>query len=84
MHHPARRRRQPGLGRGEVSEGVPVAQTGRDRLNAGGPGPIPGPGRAPEKGMAAHSSVPAWRVLWAEEPAGPQSLGVQSQTRLSD
>ena len=30
-----------------------------------------------EKGMATHSSVPAWRILWTEEPGGPQSMGLQ-------
>ena len=27
-----------------------------------------------EKGMAAHSSVPAWRVPWTEEPDGPHGV----------
>ena len=36
-----------------------------------------------EKGMATHSSVLAWRIPWTEEPGGLQSLGSQSQTRLS-
>ena len=36
-----------------------------------------------EKGMAAHSSIPAWRIPWTE-PGGLQSMGVvQSQTQLS-
>ena len=26
-----------------------------------------------EKGMAAHSSIPAWRIPWTEEPGGLQS-----------
>ena len=30
-----------------------------------------------EKGMAPHSSVLAWRILWAEEPGGLQSMGSQ-------
>ena len=30
-----------------------------------------------EKEMAPHSSVPAWRILWAEEPGGMQSMGSQ-------
>ena len=31
-------------------------------------------GEAPlEKGMAAHSSILAWRIPWAEEPGGLQS-----------
>ena len=37
-----------------------------------------------EKEMAAHSSVLAWRIPWMEEPGGLQSMGLQSQTRLSD
>ena len=30
-----------------------------------------------EKGVAAHSSVLAWRIPWMEEPARPQSIGRQ-------
>ena len=30
-----------------------------------------------EKGMATHSSIPAWRIPWAEEPGGLQSMGSQ-------
>ena len=30
-----------------------------------------------EKGMATHSSIPAWRIPWAEEPGGLQSIGLQ-------
>ena len=38
-----------------------------------------------EKEMATHSSIHAWRILWTEEPAGLQSMGVtNSPTRLSD
>ena len=33
-----------------------------------------------EKGMATHSSILAWRIPWAEEPGGLQSMGSQSQT----
>ena len=29
-----------------------------------------------EKGMATHSSILAWKVLWAEEPGGLQSIRV--------
>ena len=35
-----------------------------------------------QKGMAAHSSILAWRIPWTEEPGGLQSVGLQSQTRL--
>ena len=30
-----------------------------------------------EEGMAAHSSILAWRVPWTEEPGGLQSMGLQ-------
>ena len=30
-----------------------------------------------EKGMATHSSVPAWRIPWTEEPGRLQSVGLQ-------
>ena len=30
-----------------------------------------------EKGMATHSSILAWRVLWTEEPGGLHPTGLQ-------
>ena len=39
-------------------------------------GSIPGSGGSPEKGMATHSSILAWRISWTEEP------GAKSQTQL--
>jgi len=30
-----------------------------------------------EKGMATHSSILAWRIPWAEESGGLQSIGLQ-------
>ena len=30
-----------------------------------------------EKEMATHSSIPAWRIWWTEEPGRPQSMGSQ-------
>ena len=30
-----------------------------------------------EKGMATHSSILAWRIPWAEEPGGLQSMALQ-------
>ena len=30
-----------------------------------------------EEGMAAHSSILAWRITWTEEPGGLQSMGLQ-------
>ena len=40
-----------------------------------------------EKEMATHSSILAWKTLWAEEPGGLQPMGpLKSQTKrlLSD
>ena len=31
-----------------------------------------------EKGMATHSSIPAWKIPWTEEPGGLQSMGSQT------
>ena len=30
-----------------------------------------------EKGMATHSSILVWKILWMEEPGGLQSMGSQ-------
>ena len=30
-----------------------------------------------EEGMATHSSILAWRIPWAEQPGGLQSMGLQ-------
>ena len=30
-----------------------------------------------EEEMATHSSIPAWRIQWTEEPGGLQSMGSQ-------
>ena len=37
-----------------------------------------------EKGMATHSSIPAWSIPWKGEPGGLQSGGLQSQTKESE
>ena len=37
-----------------------------------------------EKEMATHSCILAWRIPRTEEPGGLQSMGLQSQTRLSN
>ena len=34
--------------------------------------------------LVPHSSALAWKIPWTEEPGGLQSMGSQSQTRLSD
>ena len=33
-----------------------------------------------EKGMATHTSIPACRIPWTEEPGGLQSMGLQCPT----
>ena len=30
-----------------------------------------------EKGLTTHSSIVAWKIPWAEEPGGLQSMGLQ-------
>ena len=40
--------------------------------------------QALEKGMATHSSIPAQRIPWTEEPGGLQRIGFKEQTRLSN
>ena len=39
-------------------------------------GSIPGSGRSPGEGNGIHSSIPAWRMPWTEEPGGLQTMGV--------
>ena len=36
-----------------------------------------GPEDALEEGMATHSTMLAWRILWTEEPGRLQSIGLQ-------
>ena len=37
-----------------------------------------------EKEMATHASILICKIPWKEEPGGLQSMGSQSQTRLSN
>ena len=37
-----------------------------------------------EKGMATDFNILSWRIPWREEPGRIQSMGLQSQTQLSD
>ena len=32
----------------------------------------------PEKGMATHSHILAWRIPWSEEPGGLQSIEIDN------
>ena len=51
------------------------SDTKESACNAGDLGPTPGSGRSLGEGMAVHSSILAWRILWTEEPGGLQSMG---------
>ena len=54
--------------------GFPGSSDGKESAcNAGDLGLIPGSGRQEdplEKGLATHSSIPAWEIPWTEEPGG--------------
>ena len=64
--------------------GVCSSVSKESACNAGDPGSIPESGRSPEKEMATHSSILAWKILWAEEPGRTVHEVAKSQTRLSD
>ena len=48
-----------------------------DTGDAGDTGSIPGSGRSLGVEMATHSSILAWKIPWAEEAGGLQSMGLQ-------
>ena len=55
-----------------------MAQTVKESAcNVEDPGSIPGLEDLPEKIMATHSSILAWRIPWTEQPAKLQSIGSQ-------
>ena len=56
--------------------GLPWWLSGREcACNAGDVGWIPGLGRSPGVGMAAHSSILAWRIPWTESLVGYRPWG---------
>ena len=58
--------------------GVPGGSDSKESTyNAVDLGSAPGLGRSLQEGMATHSSTVAWRIPWAEEPGGLQSMGSQ-------
>ena len=63
----------------KMSKGFPHSSVEKESAcNAGDLSSIPESGRPPgEKEMATHSRILAWRVPWAEEPGGLQSMGSQ-------
>ena len=58
-----------GLPHSSVAKNVPAVQETRVQ-SLGGEDPL-------EEGVAAHSSIPAWRVPWTEQPGGLRSKGPQ-------
>ena len=58
--------------------GFPHSSVGKESAcNAGDLDSIPGSGRSPEKEMAIHSSIIAWKIPWTKEPGGLLSMGSQ-------
>ena len=51
----------------------PLANAGA----TGDAGSIPRLAGSPEKEMATHSSILAWRIPWTEDPGGLQSMELQ-------
>ena len=65
--------------------GFPGASGGKESAcNARDPGSILGQKDPLEKGSGTHSSILVWRIPWTEKAGRLQSVGLQSQTRLSD
>ena len=58
------------------SNSCPSGSDGKESAcNAGDTGLISESGRSLEKGLATHSSILAWRILWTGEPGWWQSMG---------
>ena len=58
--------------------GFPGGSDGKaSACNVGDPGSILGWEDPLKKEMATHSSILAWKIAWAEEPGGLQSMGSQ-------
>ena len=59
--------------------GFPGGSDSKESAYKAGDGELDSLGRedAGEKGMATHSRILAWRILWAEEPGRLQSMGSQ-------
>ena len=66
---------------GLTESGFPHSSVGKESAcNAGDLGLIPGSGRSPGGGHG-HSSILAWRILWTEEPGGPQPMESQGSDK---
>ena len=56
-------------------EGFSGGSDGKESAySAGDLGSIPGSGRPLEKEMTTHSSIPAWRIPWTEDPGRLQFM----------
>ena len=53
------------------------SESKKSTCKGGDQGSIPGQEDPLDKGIATHSSILAWRILWTEEPGGLQSMGLQ-------
>ena len=61
-----------------IQRGLPHGSGSKaSALECEDPGLIPGSERSPEKEMATHSSILAWKIPWTEEPGGLQSMESQ-------
>ena len=62
----------------EYQLGFPGGSDGKESAcKMGDLGLVPELGRSLEKGIATHSSVLTWRILWTEEPGRLPSMGSQ-------
>ena len=60
---------------GWINRGFPDGSDSKESAcNPGNLGLIPGSGRSPGGGMATHSNILAWRILWTQEPGGLWSM----------
>ena len=65
------------------SVGFPAgAEVKVSACNVGDLGSIPGSGRSPEKEMATHSSILAWRIPWTEELAHRNQIHLLSSVMI--
>ena len=65
----------------KVSSGGPSGK--ESACSSGDEGSILGPEDPLEEGLATHSNILAWRILWTEEPGGLQSMGLQRIGQLN-
>ena len=62
----------------EITSSFPGGSVSKESTyNVGDLSSIPGLGNPPEKGMATHFNILAWRISWTEEPGsmGSQRVG---------